>query len=337
MKYSRVFFALFQHEGCSGRREDSKRVTYLLRICRYVVVFGLLGVVPSAFGQIKPTISCPSGHNYWDVLSVMMMDPGLATSYHMEGITNGLPSSYVYTIWDRSQAKVYYVKNPQGNPWDINLYDSNYIYQWVTELGSWNGVDHWNDPTSCKKFNNGDQKNTSDLSMRWAARCAAPGGANSSFWNPPPTAHPAHPPSTQLNNTNTNYYTYVEQALQTSAQNLDYSLLEVKPTGTITITDHRANPPRPFSITTLPLQYTYSCSVSQNVNSCKFREVFEYGLDTSVNPVDNVKHSYGWVRWRYYTNSTGGKSSVAAHWVQANISTSDQLMPGQVSLVFQCF
>ena len=57
----------------------------------------------------------------------MMMDPGLAASYHMEGITNGLPSSYVYTIWDQSQSKVYYIKNPQGNPWDINLYDSNYI------------------------------------------------------------------------------------------------------------------------------------------------------------------------------------------------------------------
>jgi hypothetical protein len=304
-----------------------------MKICRYALVFGLLAVAaclplaPGAFAQIQSTISCPSGHGYWDVLSVMIMDPGLATSYHMEGITKGLPSSYVYTIWDQSQAKVYYVKNPQGNPWDINLYDSNYIYQWVTELGSWKGVNHWNDPTSCKKFNNGSQKGAADLSMRWAARCAEPGGHNSSFWNPPPP--------TQLNNTN--YYTYVDQVLQSPAQNLDYSLLEVKRTGTISITDHRADPPRRFSITTLPLQYTYSCSVSGNVKSCKFREVFEYGLDTDVNPVDNVKHSYGWVRWRYYTNSTGGNQNVAANWVQANVSTSDQLMPGQVSLIFQCF
>jgi hypothetical protein len=261
------------------------------------------------------------------VLSVMMMDPGLATSYHMEGITKGLPSLYIYTLWDPSQAKVYYVKNPQGNPWDINLYDSNCIYQWVTELDSWNGVNHWNDPTSCEKFNNGSQKGGADLSMRWAARCASPGGENSSFWNPPPP--------TQANNTN--YYTYVDQVLQSSAQNLDYSMLEVKRTGTMIITDRRADPPRRFSITTLPLQYTYSCSVSENVKSCKFREVFEYGLDTDVNPVDNVKHSYGWIRWRYYTNSTGGNPNVAAKWVRANISTSDQLMPGQVSPVFQCF
>ena len=304
-----------------------------MRTSGCALVFGLLAVAaclplaPSAFGQIQSTISCPSGHNYWDVLSVMMMDPGLASSYHMEGITAGLPSSYVYTIWDESQAKVYYVKNPQGNPWDINLYDANYIYQWVTELDVWNGVNHWNDPTSCRKLNNGAQNSTSDFSMRWAARCAAPGGDNSSIWNPPPPT---------LSN-NTNYYTYVDQELQSQAQNLNYALLQVEPTATMTIADHRANPPRSFSITTLPLHYNYSCSVSRNVNSCKFREVFEYGVDTNVNPVDNIKHSYGWVRWRYYTNSTAGNPNATAIWVLANTSTSNQLMPGQVSLVFQCF
>lgn len=253
-----------------------------------------------------------------------MMDPGLAANYHMEGVLiNGGPSSYVYTIWNQSQAKLYYVKNPQGYPWDINLYDSSYIYQWVTEL-------NWTDPASCKKFNNGSQNSSSDLSMRWAARCAAPGGDNSSFWNPPPPSLP----------NNTNYYTYVDQVLQPNPQNLGYSLLELKATGTITITDHRANPPVAFSITTLPLQYTYSCSVSQNVNSCKYREVDEYGVDTNVNPVDSVKHSYGWIRWRYYVNSTLGNKDVAANWVLQptnGTSTSDQLVAGQVSANFQCF
>jgi hypothetical protein len=303
-----------------------------MRICR-AFVFRLLAVAaclplaPSAFGQIQSTISCPSGRGYWDVLSVMMMDPGLAANYHMEGLTNGLPSSYVYTVWDESQTKLYYVKNPQGNPWDVNLYDSNYIYQWVTELDHWNGVNHWNDPTSCKKFNNGSQNSTADFSMRWAARCAAPGGDNSELWNPPPP--------TQSNNTN--YYTYVDQVLQSSPQNLAYSMLRLTPTGTMTITDNRVDPPKPFAITTLPLHYAYSCSVSGNVNSCKFREVFVYGVDTGVNPVDKVKHSYGWVGWHYYTNSTGGNPDAAAVWVLQNTSLSDQLMPGQVSINFQCF
>jgi len=304
-----------------------------MKICRYVLVLGLITVAaclplaPRAFGQVQSTTSCPAGHNYWDVLSVMMMDPGLASDYHMEGITGGLPSAYVYTIWDKNQSKLYYVKNPQGNPWDINLYDSNYIYQWVTELGVVNGVNHWNDPTSCKKFNNGSQNSAADLSMRWAARCAVPGGANSSFWNPPPSIQP----------NNTNYYTYVEQTLQSGDQNLDYSQLELLDTSTITIADHRANPARWFSITTLPLQYTYSCKVLQNINSCKFREVFEYGVDKDVNPVDRVKHSYGWVSWHYYTNLTGGNPKVDAKWVLSNSSTSNHLMPGQVDVNFKCF
>ncbi len=304
-----------------------------MRISRYALVFGLLAaaasslLAPSAFGQIQPTTSCQAGHGYWDVLSVMMMDPGLASNYHMEGITNGLPSAYVYTMWDQGGSKVYYTKNPQGNPWDINLYDSNYIYQWVTELGTVNGVNHWNDATSCKKFNNGSQSNNADLSMRWASRCASPGGANSSFWNPPTSTQPH----------NTNYYTYIHQEVQSPDRNLGYSLLALKATSTMTITDHRATPPRRFSVTTLPLQYTYSCSVSGNVNSCQFREIFDYAMDTDVNPVDRIKHSYGWVRWRYYINSTGGKPDVPAKWVRSNISVSDQLMAGQVAPVFDCF
>src|SRR5580698_11587172 len=207
MKYS---LACFLRSSCVSAAQAIERTVNETRIRRYALVFGLLavaaclGLSPSAFGQIQSTISCKSGHGYWDVLSVMMMDPGLASGYHMEGLTNNLPSSYVYTVWDQSEAKLYYVKNPQGNPWDINLYDSNYIYQWVTEIDDFNGINHWNDPTSCKKFNNGGQNSTSDFSMRWAARCAAPGGASSSFWNPPPPAQ----------SNNTNYYTYVDKELQ---------------------------------------------------------------------------------------------------------------------------
>jgi len=93
-----------------------------MRTCRYALVFGLLAVAtclplaPGAFAQIESTTSCQAGHGYWDVLSVMMMDPGLASNYHMEGITNGLPSAYVYTMWDKAGSKLYYTKNPQGNP-----------------------------------------------------------------------------------------------------------------------------------------------------------------------------------------------------------------------------
>lgn len=302
-------------------RQGTLRLT--LQLFLFFAVCFILA--PRSFAQIQSTVSC-TGKGDWDVLSVMMMDPGLAAGYHMEGYTNGAPSAYIYTLWDKVGGKVYYTKNPQGNPWDINLYDSKYIYQWVTELQSYQGVNHWNDPTSCKKFNNGSQNNTADYSMRWAARCAVPGGAGSSMWNTP---------SGQPNDTN--YYTYVEKVQQTLSQNLNHSKLRLQSTGTMTITDNRAKPPKKFSVTTLPLEYDYSCSVSNNVNSCKSREIFYYGVDTNTNPVDHVRHSYGWVKWKFYNNSTEGNSSAPAKWVLQNTSTTDQLVAGQINLNFQCF
>src|SRR5947209_20232103 len=101
-----------------------------MRTCRYALVFGLLAVAtclplaPGAFAQLESTTSCQAGHGYWDVLSVMMMDPGLASHYHMEGIPHGLPSAYVYTMWDRAGSKLYSTKTPQGKAWDSKVYDS---------------------------------------------------------------------------------------------------------------------------------------------------------------------------------------------------------------------
>jgi hypothetical protein len=60
-------------------------------------------------------------------------------------------------------------------------------------------------------------------------------------------------------------------------------------------------------------------------------------LDTTVNPVDKIRHSYGWVGWHYYINSTKGDPNRRAVWVLVNKSISDHLMPGQVSPNFQCF
>lgn len=293
---------------------------------------------PIAWAQIQSTVSCPSGHGYWDVLSVMMMDPTLASGYHMEGYdSSGNPSSYVYTTWVPDQTKVYYVKNPQGNPWDINLYDSQpsipqqgYIYQWVTDLDDYNGQNYWNDPTSCKKFNDGSGSSTADFSMRWAARCAAPGGANSSIWN----ATPTNPPQQY----NTNYYIYVGKVIQNpSGSNVTNANLQLLATqNNFQITDTRG--PKTFDITVLPLQYTYTCSVSGNLNSCKYQEIFYYGLDTTVNPYDGVKHSYGWVKWQYFVNSTGGNPNETANWGTAqNSSINNYLVAGQVPINFQCF
>ena len=296
------------------------------------VLVGCMLLISSAAAQIQSTISCPAGYGYWDTLSVMMMDPGLAPNYHMEGYnSSGNPDSYMYTTWSSSQNKVWYIKNPKGYPWDINIYDyqpgipaQGYVYQWVTEV-------NWSSDSQCKKFNNGSGSSTADYSFRWAARCATPGGANSSFWNAPPPSQPY----------NSNFYT-ISSGTITNQQNLGDALLELKPTGTITIYDTRTTPATSFSAATMPLQYTYSCYL-QDANACKSREVFDYAVDTNVNPVDNVKHSYGWVQWRLYNNTAyvaGKNPPNPASWVESTNpppSLHNYLVLNQVPIDFKCF
>ena len=283
----------------------------------------------SAVAQIKFTTTCPTGQ--WDVLSVSVLDPGLAAAhYHMEGSLNGTQTAYKFTTWNQTEDKIYYVKNPQGYPWDINLYDDNYIYQWITEVS-------WTDPYEYKKFNNGTGSSTADFSFRWSPRCGTPG--SDSFWTPPTNdqqfnsryeTHPATP---------TNPPSFSECSAPAKVQDLGWTLLELKSVSDFQIYDTRTNPATSFTAQSLPIQYTYSCS-QQDVNYCKYREVFNYADDKTVNPVDSVKHSYGWVYWRYYKNSTGGDGS-PANWVQQQYSIEDHLTansPANEGTVdFPCF
>jgi hypothetical protein len=102
---------------------------------------------------------------------------------------------------------------------------------------------------------------------------------------------------------------------------LGYTLLELKPVASFTIYDYRTNPATKITASDLPLQYTWGCS-SQDVNSCTDREVFDYAVDSTPNPVDNVKHSYGWVQWRHYKNTNPGGTAV---WTQDKYSTENEL------------
>lgn len=281
-----------------------------LSICLLASI--LLFLTAPAQAQIKYTTTCPAGQ--WDVLSVSVLDPGLAGNYYMTGSLNGTQTSYVFTTWDQNANKVYYVKNPQGYPWDINLYDGNYIYQWITE-------NVWSDPYTYKKFNNGSGSSTADYSFRWAPRCGAPGSW--SVWNPPPSSQPynsrfeIHPTDTSSHPNSS-----VECTMPDTVSKLGYTLLELKSVATFTIQDYRTNPATTITASDLPLQYTWGCS-SQDVNSCSDREVFDYAVDSTPNPVDNVKHSYGWVQWRHYSNTNLGKGS--AVWSETQYSTHDQL------------
>jgi hypothetical protein len=81
----------------------------------------------------------PTQFKTYDMLSWMTMDPSLRTNYHMSGSANPV---YTSVLPDR----FFWTKSSSGFPWDIQLYDDNYIYLWVTELD-------WQNPNSFKVFN----------------------------------------------------------------------------------------------------------------------------------------------------------------------------------------
>jgi hypothetical protein len=91
----------------------------------------------------ESTISCPSGT--YDMLDWMTMDADLRSQYHMEGTSN--PLYTIVQFGNAQSGKFYWIKGGLGYPWDIQLYDSKYIYLWVTELS-------WTVPQSFKKFTN---------------------------------------------------------------------------------------------------------------------------------------------------------------------------------------
>ena len=106
----------------------------------------------------ETTISCPSGT--YDMLDWMTLDSDLRANYHMEGTSNP-----IYTVVE--PGKFYWVKGGLGYPWDIQLYDSKYIYLWVTELS-------WTVPQSYKKF-------SSNTNLPLVPRCANAGSPGSTI------------------------------------------------------------------------------------------------------------------------------------------------------------
>src|SRR5690348_15993235 len=81
---------------------------------------------------------CPAGT--YDMLKWMTLAPGLRSNYHMAGNSNPL-----YTTM--APGKFYWTKDANGSPWDIQLFDDQYIYLWITEL-------NWLNPQSFKRFAN---------------------------------------------------------------------------------------------------------------------------------------------------------------------------------------
>jgi hypothetical protein len=71
--------------------------------------------------------------------------------------------------------KLYWTKGGNGAPWDIQLYDSKYIYLWITES-------NWNNYSSYKKFSN-------NTNLPLVPRCAKAGFPGSTIKVPNTSYH----------------------------------------------------------------------------------------------------------------------------------------------------
>jgi hypothetical protein len=75
-----------------------------------------------------------------DILEYMLPDQVWALSNHLAIANGGQP---IYTTVTGNQ--IWYIKNAQGFPWDMNTFDSKFVYQSITEVD-------WTNPKTFKMF-----------------------------------------------------------------------------------------------------------------------------------------------------------------------------------------
>lgn len=134
-----------------------RKSTWMAVVCLLTVGF----FASADKARAESTMNCPSGT--YDMLDWMTMDSSLRSNYHMEGTANPL-------FTNMEGGKFYWTKGGAGSPWDIQLFDSKYIYLWITEY-------NWNDPHTFKKF-------TYNTNMPLVPRCANAGFPGSTILVP---------------------------------------------------------------------------------------------------------------------------------------------------------
>jgi hypothetical protein len=213
-------------------------------------LFVILSFSASKLAQAQSTITCPSGT--YDMLDWMTLDSDLASIYHLEGTSNPL-----YTV--REPGKFYWVKGGLGYPWDIQLYDGDYIYLWITELS-------WAVPQSYKKF-------TYNKNLPLVPRCAV-----------------AASPGSTIKVANTSYDLHTN-----CAQSCSVTLGLQNAINQVFGPYYRSfGGDLPGNLKTLVISYRYNCDV--NYQKCLDKEEFylteRYGLVQWVHYVF-VNGSYG--------------------------------------------
>lgn len=94
-----------------------------------------------------------------DMLDWVMLSYPLRTTNHMTGTSSSGGATYSANWLDADGQKWWLIKNTAGNPWDINTYDSTYIYHYITENADLNdpggpGVSHWGVASAFKRHAN---------------------------------------------------------------------------------------------------------------------------------------------------------------------------------------
>jgi hypothetical protein len=227
------------------------------------LLVALTGCGASSNNSAAPTAP-PSGNSggaaTYDMLAWMTMQPAMATTQHMAGTANPLYTSV-------TGSRFYWTKTAGGYPWDIQLYDKNYIYLWVTELD-------WQNPNSFKEFNS---PKMGKFNLPFAPRFAKGG----------------YPGSTVKSNDST--YEIHSDCHTFVTKNLGHVINEVWGPYKETLGGQL-----PSNLKTLIVNYKYSCDV--NYSNCRDKEEFHlaqpYGLvkwqhqklgaNGTYDPPDNV-------------------------------------------------
>ena len=198
----------------------------------------------------------------YDMLSWMTMRSDLGIDHHMAGTANPLFTNV-------KSDRFFWTKTAGGYPWDIQLYDNNYIYLWVTELD-------WKNPRTFKAF-----------------RSTVKGKFNLPFV--PRYAKAGYPGST-IKISDSRYEIHSD-CNHYVAKSLGHVINEVWGPYKETLGGHL-----PVNLQTLVVSYRYSCDA--NYANCRDKEEFHlakpYGLvkwqhqglgsDGIYNPPDNVTY-----------------------------------------------
>ena len=194
-----------------------------------------------------------------------------------------------------------------GYPADVDLFDTNYIYLWITEVD-------WNNPYSFKKFNSGN----SDYSYHFAPRCGVPGQVT--LYNPAP-ADPGDPPANPSNPSTAfeilppDVYTsggLIDSSNETFTSadckngfkwdNLGYSFTQVNAAKSGFVMNDTINGNRTLSY--VPIVYWYNCNSSYA--NCGNHEEFDYGYYPTTGD------HYGIVQWLHFTGTQSNPDLSAA-------------------------